>query len=96
MVRISSLSLEYLRVPVKAAVDPINDLVEFAFTDGPEPGDADWANGGWEDTGPPYEARILVGPDGDVELDEGLWTTWLRISHDPERPVIMAGLVEIF
>ena len=95
MVRISSLSKEYLRVPVSTDVEPLADEVEFAFTDGAEPEEADWSPAGWEPGGPPYQARALVGPGGDFELDDGLWFVWVRITHGSEVPVMMAGFLEI-
>lgn len=94
---ISSLSKEYIKAPVTADVDPTDSAVAFAFTDiGAEPADDDWTAGEWVDgETSPYIARILVGPGGDIELDDGRYWCWLRITDSPEIPVERFDTVEV-
>ena len=74
--RISTLSLEYIRVPVKArragvAYDPTSDTVYLAITPKPEVNASDqyneptvWATGSWDTEGTRYLAKATVGPGG--------------------------------
>lgn len=97
---ISSLSKEYVRVPVFAteagvAVDPTGDTVEMAFkSDGSEPGGGDWVAASWEsDTGPNpdrHYARIIIGPGGTV-LSDDLYEVWVKVTDTPEIIVKKAG-----
>jgi hypothetical protein len=112
--RLSSLSTEYIRVPV-ASLDDDGELVdvtgmgvEVAFMDtGVEPdfesGADDWEPADWEsselawvDVGAarvqtPYKARVLIGPAGDVDLGDGTFDVWVRITDQVEVPVRLAG-----
>jgi hypothetical protein len=112
--RVSSLSTEYIRVPVAALddegalVDVTGMDVELAFVDtGVEPddesGSEDWWEADWEtselawvDVGAtrvqtPYKARVLIGPAGDVDLGDGTFDVWVRITDQVEVPVRLAG-----
>jgi hypothetical protein len=99
----SSLSLEYIRVPVSVkesgiAIDPTSDTVALAFpVEGVAP--SQWEPGTWETdatTVPTtYLVRVLVGPSGDVELTAGLYDVWVRISDNPEIPARKAGNLQI-
>lgn len=103
-VAFSSLSLEYVRVPVAAedqgvAVDPTSNVVEFAFetfADDTEP--SSFTAGDWEtDPGPPaiYYARILIGPAGTIVLADGKYHIWIKITASPEIPVRRVGVLTI-
>lgn len=100
-IRLSSLSLEYVKVPVSAtesgqAVDPTDLGVEMAFTtNGNEPAAEDWRAGDWETAGSKYLARCLVGPAGAIELDDGAYVIWLRVTADPEIPVKRVGALVV-
>jgi len=109
--RISSLSREYLRVPVKArragaAYDPTGDVVELALTAKPaatesdtynEPVSANWATGSWDTEGTKYLAKLTVGPGGDiVPASAGTYQVWVRVTSASEIPVMYAGDMEIF
>ncbi|MET7746196.1 hypothetical protein [Streptomyces sp. NPDC005385] len=98
-------SREYVEAEVTATVqglayDPTSDLVEFAFTAiGARPGT--WYTGGWDGTQPipgtnAYRAQVLVGPSsaGPV-LAKGKYTVWIRITDNPEQPVIAYGQLTV-
>ncbi|MCC6629960.1 MAG: hypothetical protein IT340_21495 [Chloroflexi bacterium] len=104
--RISALSLEYVRVRVAAteagaAVNPTSDTVVMAFVaEGAAPAGGDWKTAGWETdttTNPDtYYARCLVGPSGAVTLTAGVYDVWVKVTDTPEAPVLRAGNVEVF
>lgn len=99
----SSLSLEYIRVPVSvkesgAPIDPTSDSVALAFpVEGEQP--SLWNPGTWETDATTipttYLARVLVGPNGDIELTSGLYDVWVRITDNPEVPARKAGNLQI-
>lgn len=91
LLRVSRLTLEYVRTTVTASADPTGDVVEFAFVTTDRPGDTDWETGGWDPDVTTYDARILVGPGGTVELDAGTYGCWIRVTDNPERPAIYFG-----
>lgn len=106
MLRISALSLEYVRVRVQAseagaAVDPSGNTVVMAFVaEGVAPVSGDWKTASWETdttTNPDtYFARCLVGPAGTVTLTAGIYDVWVRVTDSPEIPAIRSGNVEVF
>lgn len=92
--RISSLSLEYIYAWVGGVFG--DEPVEVAFTRSPEPADEDWVSAEWANITPAgADARVLVGPGGDVELADGVWQMWVRITSTPEVPVLHAGPVQV-
>jgi hypothetical protein len=103
--RISSLTTEYVRVPVRVReegvfVDPTDEDVELAYTvfanPPTEPEESDWVAGSWETDNGRYFARVLTGPeDGDVDPGDGTWHLWVRVMRDPETPVRLSGTVVI-
>ncbi|MDX3245843.1 hypothetical protein [Streptomyces sp. ME18-1-4] len=106
MITQSALSREYVAVAITATVagtpvNPTGDVVEFAFTMGTaQPATGDWKTGSWDGTQPrtpgnAYIAHCLVGPGGTVELAAGRYTMWVRITDNPEIPVIPFGLIHI-
>lgn len=95
----SALSTQFVQVQVQATVNgapynPTNDPVAFAFTElttpVTPPAAGDWQPGVWEtDPGPVYWAGILVGPaNGGFALAQGSWTAWVKITDNPEIPVL--------
>ena len=107
--RISTLSLEYIRVPVKArragvAYDPTSDTVYLAITPKPEVNASDqyneptvWATGSWDTEGTRYLAKATVGPGGDlVPPEAGIYQIWVKVSSSPETPVMYVGDLEVF
>lgn len=101
--RISALSLERIKVPVTATVNgasynPTVDTVQMAFKPPKdEPAAGDWLTASWETIGGKYHARALVGPGGGViTLTKGRWNVWLKVTDNPEVPVIDAGQIEVY
>lgn len=78
-----------------AAYDPTGDVVEFAFVRGSYSGTASeaetasWVPGSWETDGARHYACCLVG--GDVQLGEGTYGVYVRVTSVPEIPVKYAG-----
>lgn len=106
MITQSALSLEFVAVAITATaagvqVNPTADLVEFAFTAPPaQPATGDWKTGSWDGTQPrqpdgAYIAHCLVGPGGTVQLPAGRYTMWVRVTDNPEVPVIPFGQLHI-
>jgi len=103
---ISHLSTEYVLVPIAATTagstyNPTSDTVQFAFMPTPTqvPGVSDWVSGSWE-TVPtsiiyPYNARVLVGPTGATALTSGSYTMYMKITDNPEVPVLVVGTLGI-
>lgn len=92
--RISSLSLEYLYVWVGGVAG--DEGVEMALVQAAEPGEEDWVAASWANVTPQgADARILVGPGGDVEPADGTWQVWVRVTSAPEVPVLYSGPVQV-
>jgi hypothetical protein len=103
-VELSTLTTEYVRVPVAAeedgaTVDPTAATVEMAFpAEDVDPVEADWQDASWETvtTSSPdtYLARVLVGT-GDLDLAAGNYDVWVRITSSPETVVRKAGRITL-
>lgn len=99
----SSRQFVQAQVTVTAAGQPYNptgDLVEFAFTAiGGRP--TTWYTGGWDGTQAipgtnSYRAQVLVGPGSTgPTLTAGRYAVWIRITDDPEQPVIPVGQLTV-
>lgn len=89
---LSSLSLEYVRVPIKGPAD-LTVPVEAAFTAGEEvePLESDWVPATWDVQRGRTYALALVGPGGAAVLADGTWMVWVRFAAGDERPVLLAG-----
>lgn len=102
MAEISSLSLEYVEIPVAFTVggvvtNPTADTVQLAFpAPSVDPVSGDWVTGSWEPGGPPYVARLLVGPGGPKTLAKGSYDVWVKIADNPETPARKAGFLKVF
>lgn len=89
-VTLRATETRYIRFPVTAAADPLTDDIEAAFVAAAdEPSGGDWQDAEWEPgqtwaAGSAVWARILVGPNGGVELDPGSYMLRARITDDPE------------
>lgn len=102
----SVLALQHVRVPVSADdvdgtnLDPTVDAVVMAFpvTD-VDPIAGDWKTASWETdattTPDTYYAKCLVGPGGTVTLAVGTYDVWVKVTDNPETPVLKAGHLEI-
>jgi hypothetical protein len=103
---ISSLSLQYVHCAVASTsagvdVDPTGDVVALAFVpQGSTPSPSDFKTGSWvqDTTTVPttHFARALVGPVGGViTLSPGLVDIYVRVSDNPETPVLKSGPMRI-
>ncbi|MFE5037172.1 hypothetical protein [Streptomyces sp. NPDC056683] len=80
--------------------NPTADPVEFAFTAvGARP--TTWYPGGWDGIDPipgsnAYRAQVLAGPgsNGPV-LAAGRYAVWIRITDNPEQPVLPVGQLAV-
>lgn len=94
-----ALSTQYLRAKVTrwvgAIVPPSTFGVEFAFTSNESIPPSVWHVGDWEVVGGSTYARVLVGPEADVELAPGHYIVWIRIEAVPEQIVRNLGSLEI-
>lgn len=94
-------SLEYLPVKIKATrlgedYDPTADLVQMALpVIDIDPVTDDWKNAIWQTVNDDFIANILVGPGGDIELGRGDYDILIKITDDPEVPVLRAGMLKI-
>lgn len=103
-ISISHLSLQYVGVPVKATaltglpINPTSDPVAMAFM--PQatqvPQLADWQTAIWATRSnnilEPYAAACLVGPGGTIQLAIGTYIIYVKITDNPEIPVLQASL----
>jgi hypothetical protein len=90
VLEIPSISREYVYVPVAGAAG--TEPVDIAFVGfGAEPGEPDWQTAEWSSG----SARVLVGPDSDVVLADGLYEVWVRVTAAPELPAVKSGLLRI-
>lgn len=104
-ISISSLSTVYLPFPVQATgnygqpINPTSDTVQFAFKAvSVNPGPGDWNSGSWDSylpAGSQYVAKILVGPNASVNPGVGTWVVWMKITDNPEIPVVEVALLTI-
>jgi hypothetical protein len=100
-----ALSLQYVQASVTTtaegtAVNPTGDVVAFAFTAvGAKPASGDWQVGSWDGTTPradgSYVAQCLVGPGGTIALTVAKYMMWVRVTDNPEIPVIDVGVLSI-
>lgn len=99
---VSSASTEDVLVPVTATIlgaayDPTVDPVAVAFLPNRvTPASDDWHTATWQTFGGAHYAVCLVGPaNGGVVLAVGTWTVWVKVSDNPEVPVMQAGYLNI-
>ena len=84
--RIDSLSLEPVCVPVSASLngqdyDPTSGTVTIAFpAAGVKPVIGDYNAASWESGGPPYVAYTRVGPGGTKTLADGVYDVWVKVA----------------
>lgn len=91
LVAVTSVSGDY---------DPTSDTVSWAFTNAnafPAVSPSEWNAGSWVTyPGDQYWAQVLIGPaNGGVVLATGLWQAFLKITDDPEVPVLQPFLLQI-
>lgn len=99
--QIPASSLQYVKFPITAEVagadyDPTVDVVELAFVRvGTQPGSGDWVTGSWEVILTIPYARALIGPGGVKTLAGGFYDVYVRVTDNPERPVIGPRQIEV-
>jgi hypothetical protein len=106
VIGLSQLATEYVLIPVAATkagipYNPTSDTVQFAFmpvaTQVPQ--NTDWVSGSWDtDTTNiiyPYSAKCLVGPSGTITLGIGMYVIYVKITDNPEIPVLIGGQLQI-
>lgn len=93
-------STEYRRIKVTvtdeagAVVVPTAFPVQVAFTvDGALPSVSDWQAATWVTSGSNYYARILVGPDGGLNLSDSDHHVYVRVDAGVEYPYMFAGIL---
>lgn len=95
--RASVTSLEFYRVTITPSPDddPTGLPVRFAFpvSGGPP---VTWYAAQWEAGGPPYVARLLIGPDGTAELAVGAYDVYVEVEEDPETVRFLADRLVVF
>lgn len=103
LLKISALATEFVKVETTAtkndvAYDPTADAVALAFVAvAGTPVAGDWKTGSWETISGRYHARALVGPSGGViTLAVGRYSVWVRVTNNPETPIIRAGELEVY
>lgn len=99
-------SLQWVQIPVTmttfsgTAGNPTADPVAFSFTPVTYPVTSPtvWVPGTWATfPGPAYRAACLVGPGtaAATALTIGSWQLWLRVTDNPEVPVLQPSLLQI-
>lgn len=96
-IQVSSVSKQYVTVPVAESItggDPTGDNVALSF---PAPGDDPtvFVAGQWLTENGIYYAQALVGPGTSAILINGFYDVYVKVTDNPEVPVIKAGLLEI-
>ncbi|TYK45177.1 hypothetical protein [Actinomadura decatromicini] len=92
MLIIPSTSREYIHVPVSGAT--ADQPVELAVVDigAEEPAEDDWVPADvWDGS----TAKLLIGPGGTLLLADGAYRVWVRVTAEPEIPVLRSGLLRI-
>lgn len=95
--RVSIASEQYVRVPISevTGADPTGDNVYMAFpVAGVDP--SVFYAGSWMTLSGIYYARCLVGPSGPATLPIDYYDVYVKVSDDPETPVLYSGTLEVF
>jgi len=85
---------------VSGDYNPTSDTVSWAFANAnayPAAAPSEWTAGEWVTyPGGQWWAQVLVGPaNGGLVLGTGTWQAYLRITDDPEVPVLAPFLLQI-
>jgi hypothetical protein len=92
--QIPAISVEYVRVAVTGptGVDLGElDVALAVVADGQIPVTDDWKVGTWIGS----SAAVLVGPGTLLELGQGTYDVYVKITSDPEIPVLPSGSIHI-
>ncbi|MFD1546999.1 hypothetical protein [Nonomuraea guangzhouensis] len=84
--KIPSLSVEYVKVPVDGPSNLTSLTVQMAIVPaGQDPTGGDWQSAQWIGT----DAAVLIGPATALVLTKGLtYGIWVKITAAPEIPVL--------
>lgn len=98
MLTIPATTNEYIHVPVTAwsgdVADPTTLPVEIAVIRvGGEPGTTDYKPGTWVTVNGARKVRILWRDAVPTPQPGTVYTAWLRITANPETPVILSGAI---
>lgn len=104
MLQFSSASTQYVPVNVSALVagavyNMTSDTVQMAFAAGvvtATPAALAFSSAVWETVGQSYSALCLIGPAGARQLTAGIWTVFVKVTDNPETPVLNAGQIRIY
>lgn len=87
-------SEEYTRVEVEADVT-LDMTVEMAVTARTaQPEGADWVTASWLGA-PGTERTAQADPSLTSNLEPGTWKVWVRLTDNPEQPVLEPGFLKI-
>lgn len=94
--QISSTSKQYVRVPLveQSGANPTTDAVFMAFPL-PNQEPTTFYTGSWFTLNGIYFAQCLVGPATAAVLPIGFYDVYVKVSDNPETPVLLAGLLEV-
>lgn len=87
MLTISSLSTEYVKIPIVDGPANLTTLtVQMAIVpQGQDPVSGDWKSASWVGT----SAAVLIGPATSLPLSKGVtYGVWVKITSSPEIPVL--------
>lgn len=90
-------SKQYVRVPVEdiTGADPTSDVVEMSFPRiGVDP--TTFVTGSWMTISGVHYARCMIGPGTSAILTVGYYDVYVKVSDNPEVPVLYAGTLEVF
>jgi hypothetical protein len=96
---IPTASQQYVPIVVAAtklgaAYNPTGDTVQIALTStNREPAGGDWISAVWEVSGSQYTALALITPG---QYSAGTYYPWVKVTDNPETPVIPAEGVVVF
>jgi hypothetical protein len=93
-------------VPISAtkqgvSYNPTGDVVQMAFmpNTAQQQGVSDWQTASWDTDSTniiyPYSAKCLVGPSGVITLVTGTYVIFVKITDNPETPVLVAGQLAV-
>ena len=84
--KIPSLSVEYVKVPITGPSNLTTLTVQMAILPaGQDPTSPDWQTAQWIGT----DASVLIGPGQTLALSKGLtYGIWVKVTAAPEIPVL--------
>lgn len=99
-IRRTETSQEFIRVTVAATkggddFDPTGDDVQMALPIEGQPPTV-WIDAVWETEGPPWVAHIPATDDDFPEVEVGTYDVYVKITDDPEVPVILSDRLVVF